>query len=71
MFEELFYSLQTICPLSDPLKERLTTILQIKELKKKAFLLRENQVCNHIYFIQKGLLRSFLVKDGKEITSCL
>lgn len=69
MFEHLFYSLEVICPLSDALKERMNDILQTKELKKKDFLLRESQVCNHIYFTQKGLLRSFWIKDGKEITS--
>lgn len=31
-------------------------------------LLKEGQVCNHIYFIEKGFLRSYYINNDKEIT---
>jgi CRP-like cAMP-binding protein len=32
-------------------------------------VLKEGQVCDNIYFIEQGYLRSFYLKDGKEITA--
>lgn len=37
------------------------------QLKKGKNLLNEGEVCNHIYFIIKGSIRQFGVKDGEEI----
>jgi CRP-like cAMP-binding protein len=31
--------------------------------------LKAGQVCNNIYFVEKGLLRSYYIKDSKEISS--
>jgi CRP-like cAMP-binding protein len=37
--------------------------------KKKDFLLRQGNICNHLFFVTKGLLRAYYDKDGEEITS--
>jgi CRP-like cAMP-binding protein len=37
--------------------------LELLELKKKAFLLREGEVCTANYFVMKGLLRSWFTTD--------
>lgn len=37
-------------------------------LPKDHFLVRENAVCDHIFFVRKGILRIFYFKNGKEIT---
>jgi CRP-like cAMP-binding protein len=40
---------------------------KIKKFKKAQFLLRENQHCNHTFFVEKGLLRQFSIDEkGKE-----
>jgi len=38
------------------------------ELYKNDLLLKEGQVCTHLYFIEKGSLRGFYNIDGKETT---
>ncbi|MEK6481936.1 Crp/Fnr family transcriptional regulator [Catalinimonas sp. 4WD22] len=36
----------------------------------KGFMLhRQQTVCKHIYFVTKGVIRSFYLKDGKDITA--
>ncbi|AXY74347.1 Crp/Fnr family transcriptional regulator [Paraflavitalea soli] len=42
--------------------------LQVKTFKKGDYLIREGQVENAIYFINKGSTRNYFLKDGKEFT---
>ena len=49
----------------------LDHLITFRTLRKGDFLLTENQVCNEIVFIKKGILRSFFVNHkGDEITNC-
>lgn len=41
--------------------------LQIKNIKKGEFLLRSGEICMYIFFVNKGLLRSYTIdQSGKE-----
>jgi CRP-like cAMP-binding protein len=43
------------------------TLFQPKKLRKKRFLLGESDVCKYTAFVEKGLLRSFIIdEDGAE-----
>ncbi len=48
--------------------EEFSEKLELKKIKKDDFLIREGQVENHIYFINKGATRNFFIKDGKDYT---
>ncbi len=52
-----------------PLLEQLATFLFVKKIKKKEILLREGSVNNKIYYVQKGLLRVYVIHEGKEINT--
>ncbi|MEO0473755.1 MAG: Crp/Fnr family transcriptional regulator [Bacteroidota bacterium] len=39
------------------------------EKKKGEFLLKQGQICRHLYFLIEGMSRSYFVKDGNEITT--
>lgn len=67
--EQLIQYLASIHEMSDGCKERVQAILQMKELKKKELLLRAGHICQHIYFIQKGILRCFYYRNDVEISS--
>lgn len=69
MQNRLISYLDAVHPLSVPLKEKIYSIIQTKEILKKDFLLKEGQISDHIYFIEKGFIRSCYIKDDKEITS--
>lgn len=47
----------------------LVSGLDSRVIKKNCFLLREGEVCKHVAFINKGLIRLYYVKDGKEYNS--
>lgn len=49
--------------------EELTTFLSFlttKTIKKYDFFLKEGEICNHIAFVNKGLVRFYFIKDEKE-----
>lgn len=50
------------------MKHELTERLQPVVFKKGELVLNANQVCTKSYFIRKGMLRTYFLKDGKEIS---
>lgn len=66
--KSVFQSIQDFSPEELNLLDDLITF---RTLKKGELLLTENQVCNEIVFIKKGILRSFFLNHkGDEITNC-
>lgn len=62
---------QSIQELSNEELSHLDDLITFRKLKKGDFLLEENQICNEIVFIEKGILRSFFMNHkGDEITNC-
>lgn len=69
MPDQLFNLFNSIIPMSIELKKAISSILRYKEFKKNSYLLDEGQVSNHVYFIKEGLVRSYYLKDGEEIST--
>lgn len=65
---KLFLFLDSIYPLSEGLRKALMERLQVVELTKKDFILKEGQISHNIYFIESGFFKSYHLKEGKEIT---
>jgi CRP-like cAMP-binding protein len=42
--------------------------LELKSIKKDTIILEEGKICRHLYFLESGLLRFFILKNGNEIT---
>lgn len=62
---------QSIQVLSQNELNLLEDLITFRKLKKGELLLKENQVCNEIVFIKKGILRSYFFNhQGDEITNC-
>jgi CRP-like cAMP-binding protein len=38
------------------------------EVKKETILLQEGKICRHLYFLERGLLRFFILKNGNDVT---
>lgn len=49
-------------------RELLEKVLIRKELGKGEILLNEGQICRHIVFVGKGMMRQFYYKNGKDVT---
>jgi len=64
----VFQSIQNI---SQTELNQLEDLITLRKLNKGELLLKENEVCNEIVFIKKGLLRSYFYNhQGDEITNC-
>lgn len=59
--------IRSIENISDNSLELLHNCIKQKNIDKEQFLLTEGSVCKKIYFVEKGLLRSFYNKDGKDV----
>jgi CRP-like cAMP-binding protein len=57
--------------LSDDSNEAMSKVLKRLDLPKGHVLVKANSVCNYVYFIEKGLTRTYYLNDGKEVTDWL
>lgn len=64
--ENLLNYLNALMPLSAESLAALMPVLSKKEFRKNEYLLREGQVCNALFYIDKGYCRSCHVIDGIE-----
>jgi len=69
VYKNIFNYYSNLCNLSCEDEALLKEKLQLKSFKKKEIVLRKNQVCKHVYFINKGIMRSFSLINGKEQTN--
>jgi CRP-like cAMP-binding protein len=66
--DKIFKHFEKYIKLSDTLKIELKKRITFKTFKKGALIHDANTVCTNSHFIQKGLLRIYFIKDGKEIS---
>ncbi len=55
--------------LSDELESVLSENLMVREIPKGTTLLQEGELCNECYFILKGLIRTYYIRDLEEVTT--
>lgn len=56
--------------MDDEKRKHLSKIIKVKSVKKGEAILKEGMPCRHLFFLCKGLFRSFYTsEEGKEITS--
>lgn len=55
-------------PLPDADWQRIESCLTRRDIGRGTLLLEEGKVCRHLYFLESGLLRFFIWKDGADIT---
>lgn len=66
--QSFFNFIRGITPLAKESGEAMAAVLRRMELPKGHALLRPGGVCHYLYFIEKGLTRTWYLKDGKEVT---
>jgi CRP-like cAMP-binding protein len=64
----IFQHFEKYIKLSDALKKEITERLHFVTFKKAELIHDAATVCTKSYFIQKGLVRTYFLKDGKEIS---
>jgi CRP-like cAMP-binding protein len=69
--ESLQKAINSISPLSEESSQAFINAWKYWKTPKDFFLLKENTVSDHIYFVKKGVARIYYYKNGKEITEWL
>lgn len=66
---QLLQFLNHTASMSPALTERLYRIIRQVKFKKGDVLLQEGQIASHIYYIEWGLIRSYYILNGKEVSN--
>lgn len=67
--QQLINYIKQFTPLDQEVVDELTIKLQVEFFRKNEFLLEEGRYCNHLWFLQKGMVRKYHISDGDEITT--
>jgi CRP-like cAMP-binding protein len=60
--------IESYTKLSDSDWEQISACFEKRVIEKDEILLHEGRICRHLYFLESGLLRYFINKDGNDIT---
>lgn len=66
--EILFRHFEKYIKLNDELKTALNDKVSFVTFKKGEIVHNANNICKKSYFIQKGIFRTYFIKDGREIS---
>jgi len=69
MESEIYEYLSKYIPITEELEEELSKIQFIKRFGIGTILLEEGKISNECFFIIKGCIRSYYLKDGEERTT--
>jgi CRP-like cAMP-binding protein len=68
MFEELFKNIRQKIDITEKEEELCRSLFIPKKFRKRQYLLQQGDVCKYTTFVEKGLLRSYVVDDkGTEL----
>ncbi|TKG90766.1 Crp/Fnr family transcriptional regulator [Puteibacter caeruleilacunae] len=67
--DNIIKSIRSFYPMSDESINLLSKYFVKKEFPKKHLVIEGGKMDNHVYFIEKGLSRSYCIVDGEEVTS--
>jgi CRP-like cAMP-binding protein len=63
MYECILRNVARHIELTDEEKDYFTSILNIKKIRKRQYLLQEGDVCRYEYFVNKGCLRTYYIDN--------
>ncbi|GAA3917948.1 cyclic nucleotide-binding domain-containing protein [Chitinophaga oryziterrae] len=66
--DKFFLTVSQFTDLSADSKQELSSCLEELTLPKGHILVKQDAVCNFLYFIDRGLTRTYYLKDGKDVT---
>lgn len=66
--ENFFRTVSHFTTLSPDSKLALSSCLKRLEFPKGHVIVKQNTICNYFYFVEKGLTRTYYLKEGKDVT---
>jgi CRP-like cAMP-binding protein len=67
-YQEVVSHFRKYIPVSESLQQDLESRISLVQFAKGELVHSAEHICRKGYFIQKGLLRTYFIKDGKEIS---
>jgi CRP-like cAMP-binding protein len=68
MYDQLLQAIEKYAILEPGERSAIEKFFHTKELVPGEHLLQAGEICQHLYFVRKGLLRYYYLQDGQEIT---
>jgi signal-transduction protein with cAMP-binding, CBS, and nucleotidyltransferase domain len=69
--QSFFKNAEQFVKLGSEAKDALASVLCYHETNKGYLLVKPHSICNYLFFVEKGLTRTFYHKDDKDITDWL
>jgi len=67
MYDLLLKNVARFITLTPEEEQYFISLLKVKKLRKKQYLLQEGDICRHEYFVNKGCLRTYTIDEkGQE-----
>lgn len=66
--EKLMAEIQKLYPVSEEDRALILQNMEEVAFSKGDFVVREGQRNSYVYFVKKGFVRAFVVRDGKDVT---
>ncbi|HWV73655.1 MAG TPA: Crp/Fnr family transcriptional regulator [Pseudosphingobacterium sp.] len=63
MFDVLFTHIQDKVKLTDEEKQRISSFFTFKKVRRRQYILQENDICRNLSFVKKGLLKSYRLDE--------
>jgi CRP-like cAMP-binding protein len=63
MYDLILKNVSRFITLTPEEEQYFTSILKVKKLKKKQYLLQEGEITHHEYFVNKGCLRTYSIDE--------
>ncbi|MDR0223768.1 MAG: Crp/Fnr family transcriptional regulator [Myroides odoratus] len=63
IYENLFAHIEQKVQLTPTEKEQISSFFRVKKLRKRQFLLQEEDVCKDFAFVSQGLLKSYVLDE--------
>lgn len=69
ILEPLMQLLRSIAPIDETLERKLIDCFKLESIDKHNLLLKENSICNKLWFLADGVLKAYHTVNGKEVIS--
>lgn len=67
--ENLIKNIRTKCNVTKELEQAIREAFVLEKIPKNDYLLKEQQYCRKLYYLEEGTIRSFYYDKGKDVTS--
>lgn len=68
-FSKIIAFYNSVVPLTKEEEEILISKLEVLHFDKKSLIIEKDATSNYVYFVNKGILRSYYLKEGEEVTT--